>query len=85
MRRRGLIPRAEGRALLIRCRLVHSLGMDEPITIVGIDASGRVTATAVLRPRRVRLLRGASWTLELPYVEPVPGRGSRLAVSRLLT
>jgi hypothetical protein len=84
-RRRGLIPRAEGRALLIRTKLVHGFGMDEPIRVVGIDSIGRVNATGLLEPRRVLFLRGASWTLELPWREPVPARGSRVGVRHLLT
>ena len=80
-RRRGLIPRAAGRARLIRGAVVHSFGMQEAIGVVGIGRTGVVISCRRLEPYRVAILRGAVWVLELPDNETHPAVGSRLRVA----
>ncbi len=79
-RRRGLTPRAAGRALLFRAAVVHSFGMREVLGVIGISRYGIVVSSRVLPPRRLAILRGAFWVLELPGGEARPSLGSRLRV-----
>ena len=65
-RRAGLRPLALGWGLLLGGAAVHGRGMAEPLTVVGIDAAGTVTATTTLLPGRWVRLRDAAALLELP-------------------
>ena len=75
-RRRGLTPRAFGRALLIEGSFAHSFGMHEPIRIAGLASTGRITEVRRLEPRHLAYFRGAAWILELPINEQAPRPGS---------
>ena len=85
LRRRGLIPAPWHRALLFRARCIHTFGMIEPLSVVGLDAEGRVVHLASVRPRSVKILPRAVWVLEMASDEPWPAFGSRVSLSADLT
>ena len=71
--RRGLIPMAAGRALLVRGSLVHGFGMVEGLLVTGLDPAGLVLETFRLRRHRIVHIRGAAWILEqAPEADPPP-------------
>lgn len=76
LRRRGLRPRAAGRALLMAGSSAHSFGMAEPLRVVGIGAEGRILSSVWLAPSRVVWIRGSRWILELPATHPPPPHGA---------
>ena len=80
LRRKGLTPRAADRSILIRGSAVHSFGMREPISIIGIDETGKIVARRILQPHRLARLRGAVWILELPVQERLPALGATVAI-----
>ncbi|NNC92158.1 MAG: hypothetical protein HKN80_06665 [Acidimicrobiia bacterium] len=77
-RLRGLRPHSDGRALLLRGRSVHSIGMKESLWVVGLDREGVAIETRLLRPGRFRRIRRAIWMLEFSAAEPPPPIGSTL-------
>jgi hypothetical protein len=79
-RRRGLCPRPAGRSMLIRGNSVHGIGMEEPLTVIGIDPGGRVVGVRRLRPRTLVVMPGARWLLEQPVELPAPRRGEVLSI-----
>jgi len=79
-RRRGLRPRAEGRAMLFVGRSVHGVGMREDLAVVFLDRSGTVLDHTTLRPGRVVSRRRARFVVELPAGSPAPAVGSRLVL-----
>lgn len=78
LRRRGLRPRACGRAILMCGSSVHGFGMRESLGVAAIRGDGRVVSVAVLRPGRVLSFPGSTWILELPPGEPLPAPGVQL-------
>ncbi|MGA7272214.1 MAG: hypothetical protein WB239_14175 [Acidimicrobiia bacterium] len=64
--------------LLIRTRSVHGFWIRRPLTVVGLDREGRVTAVRVLKRGRIVLMAGARWILELPQDLRPPSVGDRL-------
>lgn len=73
---KGLRPRPGDRAMLIRCRSVHTARMREALRIVAVSGDGRVVASTVAAPWRVVSVGAARWILELPQDDPGPGVGS---------
>lgn len=76
----GLRPRPSGRSMLIPGRSVHGVGMEEPLTVIGIDQGGRVVGIRRLRPRRVVVMFDARWLLEQPVDHPLPCPGEVLSM-----
>jgi hypothetical protein len=66
--------------MLIPGRSVHGIGMTEPLTVIGIDPSGRVVGIRPLRPGGVVVMLGARWLLEQPVASSVPGHGEVLSM-----
>jgi hypothetical protein len=64
-------------AMLFAGSSVHGIGMDRPLTVVGIDARGVVIAVRTLEPGRVVVVRRATSILELESEVPPPSVGSR--------
>jgi len=77
-RRRGLRPRAEGRGLLLRGRVVHGFGMKENVLVVAVLPGGVVGSASVLCPRHLLVVDTGRWVLELPADHPRPPPGARL-------
>lgn len=77
-RLRGLRPRSDGRALLLKGSSVHSIGMQESLWVIGMDQAGTVIDIRFLRPGGVTILSGACWLLELPAMTMPPPVGSTL-------
>lgn len=65
-RLRGLIPRWRDEGLLLRGTGVHGCFMREPLTVLGLDATGRVVAVKHLAPWRFVRIRRAHWIVEVP-------------------
>ena len=66
--------------VLLRTGSVHGRGLVAPLRLVGIDATGTVCCLSELAPRQFRTLRNVTWILELPFSDPVPPIGSKLAI-----
>lgn len=81
---KGLRPRSQGIGLILRGRLVHGLGMREPLAVLALDADGRVVGRATLRPRHFLRLPGAVWIVELPLHWPLPVVGTRTKLRPML-
>lgn len=77
---RGLKAHPEETSLLIRTSSVHGFGMSKPFMAVGLDKHLRVTATRLVRPRRVAWFRGARFVLELPAATEPPREGTALEI-----
>jgi hypothetical protein len=52
--------------------------MREPLQVVGLDAEGYVLGSRTLLPRRLHLIRGAHYMLELPFDRQLPPHGAVL-------
>jgi hypothetical protein len=59
---------------------VHTFGLRQPISVVGLDSGGTVSSTMVLRPNRVVVIPGTRHILELPAGHDLPAVGDRLEV-----
>ncbi len=81
-RLRGLQPRSEGWALLLRGSSVHGIGMKESLWAVGLDHAGKVTSIRLLQPGRVMFFSTAHWILELPATSIPPPMGAILCGTR---
>lgn len=68
--------------MVLRTRSVHTFGMDTDLLVVALDAGGRVVAADVVTPRAVRVVRGATWIIELPATAPRPDIGAELVLLR---
>ncbi len=66
--------------VLIRTSSVHGCGLVQPLGLIGLDASGRVSAVERLDPGTFIRIPGAAWILELPIDKPAPNLGSQLAI-----
>ncbi|MEX1005276.1 MAG: hypothetical protein WD990_05465 [Acidimicrobiia bacterium] len=64
-------------AMLLAGWSVHGIGMNRPLTVVGLDPDGTVTAVRTLDPGRVVVLGGVSSILEIEESIPAPSIGSR--------
>ena len=84
-RRHGLLPAPGPVGLLLRTRCIHGWGLVEPVRWIGLDGTGRVIATGVLRPRRVLVAPQPScWIAEVPDTVPAPSIGEVLRVVPIL-
>jgi hypothetical protein len=84
-RRHGLIPAPGPVGLLLHTRSIHGWGLVLPLRWIGLDGIGRVTATGVLRPRRVvRAPQPTCWMAEVPDRVPPPPIGEWLRVVPIL-
>jgi hypothetical protein len=64
--------------LVFRGSGAHGYGLTTALTVVGIDAAGRVISCRLLNPRgRLRIQR-AVWLVELPVAWPRPQPGTTL-------
>lgn len=66
--------------MLFPGRSVHGIGMEEPLTVIGIARSGRVVDVRRLRPWGLIVMRQARWLLEQPAERPLPVRGDVLSI-----
>lgn len=69
-------------AVLLRCSSVLGLGLEAPLHVAGIDASGRVRLVRRLAPQSRIRLRDCRWALEVPPSCPPPPLGAALAWRR---
>ena len=76
----GLRGSSDEQALLLRGRSVHGFGMRRAVSIVALDAEGRVLGCATLHSRRLVFFPAATWILEVPAGRSTPPRGARLRV-----
>jgi len=83
-RLRGLRPRSDGQALLLRGKSVHGIGMKESLWVVALDVSGVVLEVRLLRPRRIVRVAEASWLLEMAATLEPPPTGFPLLASGTL-
>ena len=79
---KGLRGAESGTSILIETSTVHSFGLSEPFTAVGISYDMRVIGSRTVGPRRVVLMRGAKWILEIPANAEVPADGVLVEVQR---
>jgi hypothetical protein len=61
--------------VLLRAAAVHGRGLDAPLSVVGIDAGGRVMWLGTLQPGGFIRVPGATWTLELLLGDDTPAVG----------
>jgi hypothetical protein len=66
------------RRVLIRAGCVHSVGVTEPLLLIGIDWSGTVRVRRVLGPGGFARIPEAVWMLELSIDDPGPEVGEQL-------
>jgi hypothetical protein len=65
--------------MLIAGRSVHSLGMKEPLVVVGLDTQRGVVGIRNLPPGRITWFQGAVQILELPGGQEPPPQGAVLS------
>ncbi len=68
--------------MVFRTRSVHTFGMATDLLVVALDAGGHVVSAEVVAPRRVRVVPGATWIVELPPTIPPPEVGMGLVLMR---
>lgn len=73
--------RGSGEALVLRTRSVHTYFESEPLTVLGLDRSMRVSHIRSVRPNRVAMFPSARLLIELPPGAPVPALHSRVEVA----
>ena len=81
---RGLAPCPGPFGILMRTRSIHGFGLRSAIEFVAFDATGVVTRSGILRPRRIAYCRGARWIAELPAGSSRPPVASVASVDRLV-
>ncbi len=67
--------------LLMETSSVHTVGLKESISVVGLDGNLVVVAARILKPNRVAWFRKARHILEMPGSAAMPRVGDRLVLT----